>query len=109
MVLKLRVILRYLIVTLHLRHDVPAGRDDFGLDETLVRRADCRERRKSIVAAVGRRVAVGHCADRDDVGQVAGHADRLGVGAAITGGGDDDDAGLPRGHDRLVQGIVPVV
>ena len=62
-----------------------------------------------IIAGVGRRVVVGHGADGDDVGHVAGHADGHRIGAGVAGSGDDDDAGLPGTHDGLVERIVPVI
>ena len=96
-------------VVRHRRQDVAARRHDLGFDEAFEGRAVRRERCQPVVGRVVRRVVIGHGADRDDVGHVARYVDRLRARAAVAGGHDDDDTGLPRAHDRLGEGVVPVI
>ncbi len=93
----------------HQGHHVSAGGDHFRLDQTLGGGADRGERGQPVVGWVSRRVIVGHRAHGDDVGDVAGYADGHGGGTGIAGRGHHHDPGLPRGHHRLIQRVVPVV
>ena len=82
--------------------------DHVGLDEAFVGRARGGERGDAVIGGSARRVVVGHRTDRDHVGGVAGHRDRLRGRTEVAGRGDDDDARLPELHDRLVDRVVPV-
>ena len=93
---------------IHDADDVSARRQNVRLHEPLERRPRGREGSQPPAERVARRVVVGHRADRDDVGSVAGHADRLRCGSRVARRGYDHYAGLPQLHHRLVDGVVPV-
>ena len=93
---------------LHHALDVPARRDQVGLDERLGGRPRGRELRQPVVGQVGGGVVVGHRADRDHVGQIAGNPDGHRPRPTVAGRGDHHDPRLPGGHHRLVERVVPV-
>ena len=84
------------------------GSDDFRFDETFDGWTRRGEGGDAVVGQIGRRVVVGHGADRNHVRHVARHPDGQRFRTAVAGRSDHYDAGLPGPHDRLRHGVVPI-
>ncbi len=87
---------------------MPSHANQVRLHEALVGGTGGRETRESVLAHLHRIVVIRDGADSDDVGRVTGRADRHGRRSIVAGGGYDHDAGRPRSHDGLVEGIGPI-
>ena len=93
----------------HQADHMAARGDDVRLDEALDRGAGRGEGGDAVIGLVAGRKVIRHRADRDHVGRVARHRDRLLSGAGVAGRGHHNDPGLPQFHGRLVDRVVPVV
>ena len=108
-VVEFRVVGGDLVLLFHHAEKVPTGRYDLRFDESFHSGTGGGKGRQEIVGEDVGRVVVGHRPDCHRVRAVARHAHGHRVRTRVAGRCHDNDAGLPRRHDRLVERIVPVM